>query len=154
MMPSSFNVFSLLILVSSSSSLLPVSSMFTSQQPATCGRPELQESLLLAPVKKFLDLLFVAAASSSLLITAPDQAAVARLTAVSAPLAGTFLHAVPITSRTRRSVPSHCYRSTSWNACLFGASLHLRAVVDDSGIVNLSYRKSADRLAIIMLSMS
>jgi hypothetical protein len=40
----------------------------------------------------------VAAASVVLLATAPNQAAVARLAAVSAPHAGAFLHAIPMTA--------------------------------------------------------
>jgi hypothetical protein len=46
--------------------------------------------------QKSWDLPLVAAASSFLLTTAPNQAAVARLTAVSAPHAGAFLHAIPM----------------------------------------------------------
>jgi hypothetical protein len=48
--------------------------------------------------QKSWDLPLVAVHSELLLTTAPNQAAVARLIAVSAPHAGAFLHAVPITA--------------------------------------------------------
>ena len=47
--------------------------------------------------QKLWDSPIVAADSVSLQITAPNQVAIARLTVVSAPYAGAFLHAVPIT---------------------------------------------------------
>ena len=100
--------------------------------------------------QKSWDSPLVAAASSSLLITAPDQAAVARLTAVSAPYAGAFLHAVPITA---------CGTRLDDRSLRIAIALRLGApvcaehrcicgtMVDASGIHGLSCRKSAGRLA-------
>ena len=100
--------------------------------------------------QKCWDLPLVAAASATLLTTAPNQAAVARLTAVSAPHAGAFLHAVPITACGTR-LDDRSLRIAialrlgapvcAEHRCICGA------VVDVSGTHGLSCRKSAGRLA-------
>src|SRR5208282_5281978 len=96
------------------------------------------------------DLPLVAAASATLLTTAPNQASVARLTAVSAPRAGAFLHAVPITACGTR-LDDRSLRIAialrlgapvcAEHRCICGA------MVDASGTHGLSCRKSAGRLA-------
>ena len=100
--------------------------------------------------QKDWDLPLVAASSAVLLSTAPNQAAVARLTAVSAPHAGAFLHAIPMTAMGTR-MNDHSLRIAvairlgtavcAEHRCVCGA------MVDVSGIHGLSCRISKGRLA-------
>jgi len=100
--------------------------------------------------QKKWDLPLVEAASSLLLTTAPNQAAVARLTAVSAPHAGAFLHAIPITAvGTRMSNKSLRIAIAlrlgapvcAEHRCVCGAT------VDVFGLHGLSCMKSKGRIA-------
>jgi hypothetical protein len=96
-----------------------------------------------------LRLPLVAAASAVLLATAPNQAAVARLTAVSAPHAGAFLHAIPLKA-IGAMMNDHSLRIavalrlgtavSSEHRCLCGA------MVDVNGIHGLICRISKGRL--------
>jgi len=100
--------------------------------------------------QKKWDMPLVEAASSLLLTTAPNQAAVARLTAVSAPHAGAFLHAIPITAiGTRMSNKSLRIAIAlrlgapvcAEHRCVCGTT------VDISGLHGLSCQKSKGRIA-------
>jgi hypothetical protein len=92
----------------------------------------------------------VAAASVVLLASAPDQAAVARLTAVSAPHAGAFLHNIPMTATgTNTSDHSlHIAVSMRLGTSVCAEQRCLRgAMVDVNGIHRLCCRISKGRLA-------
>ena len=100
--------------------------------------------------QKSWDSPLVAADSATLLTTAPNQVAIARLTAVSAPHAGAFLHVIPIAA---------CGTRLDDQSLRIAIALRLGApvcaehrcicgsVVDASGTHGLSCRKSAGRLA-------
>ena len=100
--------------------------------------------------QKKWDLPLVEATLLSSLTTAPNQAAVARLTAVSAPHAGAFLHAIPITAiGTRLSDKSLRIAIAlrlgapvcTEHRCICGAT------VDIYGLHGLSCQKSKGRIA-------
>jgi len=89
--------------------------------------------------------------SDTLLTTAPNQVAVSRLIAVSAPRAGAFLHALPITVCGTRLNDQSLRIAIALrlgapvcaeHRCICGA------VVDTSGTHGLSCRKSAGRLVV------
>ena len=100
--------------------------------------------------QKSWDSPLVAADSATLLTTAPNQVANARLTAVSAPHAGAFLHVIPIAA---------CGTRLDDQSLRIAIALRLGApvcaehrcicgsVVDASGTHGLSCHKSAGRLA-------
>jgi len=99
--------------------------------------------------QKAWDLPLVDVASQFLLSTAPNQAAVARLTAVTAPHAGAFLHAVPISAVGTRMDDQSLRIAIALrigaavcepHQCICGST------VDFSGTHGLSCRKSAGRL--------